>query len=290
MKLDRRMCVCALLAACSQDPIATSANAVTAREPFAQRAPDELALDVSVDGDILAGTLTPPPPQSDADRLLSVRWLSRDGAPRPWRFAREDVLEARFVAHSSAVLVLTREHKLVRLDRPESEGVELDRDVLGPLSLDRAGRTVAYVRGEMPDYQVIRTEIFAGAPRPLAPELVPAWCPTIVDDEVIVVASPEGTPALYRLREGRAPERWTLAPETPLPTGPSAVVVRDRTLVYESDGAVHSLSLDGARGPSLSGASLPMLSSDGASVLVHETDTLRVRAFSLSPARVEASR
>jgi hypothetical protein len=258
---------------CEPSTIDRATPRIEARDPLSLRATDEFVLDVSRTGELLLARELPVPPQSDADRLLEVRWVGAQGS-RVWTFDSEPVLEARFVPSSNALLVLTREHKLVRVEHPERPGdapIELDRDALGPLSIDGAGRYVVYTRGEMPDYQLVRAEIATGQTLALAPTLIPAWCPTILPDasEVLVVASPTGTPAFYRVREGRAPERWELAPDTPLPTGPSAAIIVDRTIVYQSDDAVVSLGLDGSLRASLRDRSLPVLSSDGARVLLH---------------------
>jgi hypothetical protein len=269
-----RLVLVALLASCTQDPVGSVAHRISARDPMALRAHNEVVLDVSSAGELLVGREIPPPPDSDADRLLELRWVTGQGT-RPWRFDGDEVLEARFVPRSSAVLVLTREHALVRVDHPErtqEQGVEIDRAVLGPLSIDSAGRYVVYTRGEMPDYQLVRAEIATASRVALAPTLVPAWCPTIMPDasEVLVVASPTGTPAFYRVREDREPERWDLPAETPLPTGPGAALVIDRSIVFQSDGAVVSLGLDGTLRASLQGRSLPVLSADGTRILLHE--------------------
>jgi hypothetical protein len=285
----------ALETSCEPSAIDRAAPRIEARDPLSLRAADEFVLDVSSAGELLLARELPVPPQSDADRLLEVRWIGARG-PRVWAFDGEPVLEARFVPSSNALLVLTREHTLVRVDHPERTGVppiELDRDALGPLSLDGAGRYVVYTRGEMPDYQLVRAEIATGQTLALAPALIPAWCPTILPDasEVLVVASPTGTPAFYRVREGRAPERWNLAPDTPLPTGPSAAIVVDQTIVYQSDDAVVSLGLDGVLRASLHDRSLPVLSADGARVLVHtsrrEALTVEFTTRALRPTRLE---
>lgn len=56
------------------------------------------------------------------------------------------------------------------------------------MSLDAAGRRVVYTRGDPPELQVVRAEVATGEATPLAPSLVPAWCPALSPDgrEVIV--------------------------------------------------------------------------------------------------------
>ncbi len=260
------------LTACTPDPAPSRRVAPPAPlTPLAQRAPDEVVVDVRADGDALVGRVLPVPPDSDADRALALRWLSRGGA-RAWRFDATPALEARFVPGSGAVLVLTTDHALVRLDAPGAAPVTLDRDAYGPLSLDAAGRRVAYTRGDPPALAVVRAEVATGAVTSLAPSLTPSWCPALSPDgeEVLMVASPEGTPAFYRLRDGAPPARWNLPPDTPLPTGPTAPVIFGDAVVYESDGALRTLGLDGVLRGSLRGVGLPVHVPGAATLLTHD--------------------
>ncbi len=248
------------LCACTPDPAPPRRVAPPAPlAPFAQRASDEVVIDARADGDLLVGRPLPVPENSDADRTLSLRWLTR-GGPRAWRFAGQVALEAHFVPGSGAVLVLTTEHTLLKLDAPEASPATIDREVYGPLSLDATGRRVVYTRGDPPTLEVVCADVSTGTLTPLAPSLTPAWCPALSPDgsEVLVVASPEGTPAFYRIRDGAAPARWEVAPDTPLPTGPSAPVIFGDAVVYESDGALHTLGFDGVSRGSLRGVGLPV--------------------------------
>jgi hypothetical protein len=245
------------LVACT--PEAPPPRRVIAPPPLSFRAADELVVDVAANGDALVGRPLPVPENSDADRTLTVRWLSRAGA-RPWRLRDAPVIDVRFVPRSAALLVLTTAHTLVRLDAPAAAPVVLDRDVHGPLSLDATGRRVVYTRGDPPALEVVRAEIATGVATALAPGLAPAWCPALSPDgsEVLVVASPEGTPSFYRLRDGAPPARWNLPSDTPLPTGPTAPVIFGDAVVYESDGALRTLGLDGTLRGSLAGVGLPV--------------------------------
>ncbi len=253
--LRRSLPLAVILTSCSFEPIAAHTGA---REPLDHRAPDEIVLDLAANNEAIVGRVEPVPEESDADRVLTIRWLTSSGA-RSWRYAGSQALEARFVPHSTALLVVTAQHTLVRVDRADAEAVVLDRDVLGPLSIDEAGRWVVYTRGEMAAYEVMRAEIGTGTTEQMAPDLVPAWCPAITPDgqTVVVVASSDGRPALFRLRQGQPPQRWVVPPGTPLPTGPTAPVWVDSTLVYESDGALQSLRPDGTY-VTLPGLSLPV--------------------------------
>lgn len=274
-----------LLSACSQE----RAPAPVARlAPRSARAADELVLDVSAGGDALLARVLPAPENSDADRTLRVRLVTSNGQRR-WRFGDAAVIEARFVPRSEALLVITTTHELVRLDGPEAAPRVIDQRVFGPLSLDALGRAVVYTRGEMPELQVVRADLATGETRALAPTLVPAWCPTLAGDgrEVITVASPEGTPGLWRIRPDAPPARWELPADTALPTGPSAPVVFGDMLVYESDGALHALGFDGVRRRALPGVSLPVLTVGAPALLAHDA---RHQPVTLLPRDLDAPR
>jgi len=135
----------------------------------------------------------------------------------------------------------------------------------------------------------VRADLRDGSLREMAPGLVPAWCPTLAGDgrEVIVVASPEGTPGLWRLRDDAPPSPWTVPAGTPLPTGPSAPVVFGDALVYESDGALHALGFDGARRRTHPALGLPVLVAGSAALLAQ---TPQHRAVTLSPRDLEPAR
>ena len=280
------LALAAALVACTPEPL--PARRVVAPQPLTLRAPEEVVVDVAANGDALVGRPLPLPENSDADRTLTVRWLTRAGS-RPWRMRDTPVIEARYVPRSAALLVLTTDHTLVRLDAPEAAPVTLDREVHGPLSLDAAGRRVVYTRGDPPALEVVRAEVATGVTTPLAPGLAPSWCPALSPDgrEVLVVASPEGTPSFYRLREGSPSARWNLPSDTPLPTGPTAPVIFGDAVVYESDGALRTLGLDGALRGSLAGVGLPVYV-PGAPTLL--TQDARHRLTLAAPRDLEVTR
>lgn len=86
-------------------------------EALAHRAPAEVVLDVAANGDALVGRVQPAEPDSDADRVLALAWLTRGGR-RPWRGG--DVLEARWISGTTAVLA-HRGGSLLRLAAADLE-------------------------------------------------------------------------------------------------------------------------------------------------------------------------
>jgi hypothetical protein len=104
---------------------------------------------------------------------------------------------------------------------------------------------------------------------------------------VITGASPECTPALWRIRPDAPPTRWELPADTALPTGPSAPVVFGDLLVYESDGALHTLGFDGTRRRALPGVSLPVLTVGSPTLLAHDA---RHQPVTLLPRDLDAPR
>ncbi len=241
--------------------------------PLAHRAPGEVLLDETAHGEALVAEVAPAPEGSDGDRVLRPTWLARDGR-HPWRGG--DVLEARVIPGTTAVLTITTEHVLTRRATPDGAAVELDRDVYGPLSMDAHGTALAYTRGDPPALSLVRYDLRAGRAAVMAEALVPAWSPALSADgsEVVVVASPEGTPSLYRVREGEAPRPWVLPPGSPLPTGPGAPVVFGDALVFEDEAGLHALGLDGVARRSLPGVHGPVLSRDGVTLFAQRGATL----------------
>lgn len=252
---------------------------------LAYREPAEVVLDVAANGDALVARVLPAEPESDADRALAPTRLTREGR-RPWRDA--EVLEARWIPGTTAVLTLTRAHTLTRRPSPDAPAVELDREVYGPLSLDAHGTAVVYTRGEPPALTVVRRDLRTDESVALAPSLVPAWCPALSADgsEVVVVASPEGRPALFRVRVGEAPRPWVLPPDSPLPMGPNAPLVFGDALVFEDESGLHALGFDGTGRRSLPGVVHPVLSADGLGVLaLRGGSLLRLSAVDFEVAR-----
>lgn len=256
----------AMLGALALLGCARTTEAPRASGALAYREAAEVVLDVAANGEALVGRVLPAEPESDADRALAPTRLTREGR-RPWR--DPEVLELRYIPGTTAVLTLTRAHTLTRRPSPDAPAVELDREVFGPLSLDALGTAVVYTRGDPPELTVMRRDLSSGDVVAVAPSLVPAWCPALSADgsEVVVVASPEGHPALFRVRVGEAPRPWVLPPGAPLPMGPNAPLVFGDALVFEDESGLHALGLDGTSRRSLPGVAHPVLSADGLGVL-----------------------
>lgn len=234
-----------MLTACSREPETTRRSAAAITVPGAS---GEFLQDLRPDGVALTAHVEPAPEDSDADRRITVT-LRRDGAEVPWRLAAEPLLDARFIPRHAGILALRADHTLVRLDAPDAQPVVIDRDVDGPLSLDALGRFVAYVRGEVPEVRAYRADLATGAVTEVAPTLAPVWCPALSPDgsEVVLVASVDGAPGLFRVPVGGTPARVTVPAGAALPEGPSAPMVFGDALVFEDARGLRTLSLrDGA--------------------------------------------
>lgn len=191
---------------------------------------DEVLLDAR-GAEVITGRPEPAPEGSDADRVLVARGAGLDG---------RRVLDARFVG--DAVVVLDADHGLRVLDAAGER--LLDRPAEAPLSV--AGDAIAYVRGEMPFFEVARAVPATGEVRALAPDLRPAWSPALSPDgrEVVFATSATGTPRLHRVGHG-----FVDAPRVPtMPGGPAwrggALVLWDEAGVAFVDVATGQLLRD----------------------------------------------
>lgn len=241
----------------------------------ARKAPDEILLDLGADGSALVGRVQPAPEDTDGDRILVVRHLGADGHDAPL-LGGQPLVEARFTGAGYPLLVLDTEHTLSRIAAPGRSPEVLGQTVYGPLSLSLDGRRVAYTRGDPPMLELVRHDLATGQVVAAAPEVVPAWSPALSPDgsEVIFVASPDGRPEFWRVREGAPARRWAeVGAGVPFPTGPSAPVVFGDALVFEDETGVHSLGLDGTLRRSLPGLHNPVLSPHRAALFAGATPT-----------------
>lgn len=217
--------------------------------------PDESILDARADGAFLFARELPPRPDGDGVRQLVARKLV--GARE---IALGTVSDAKLIDRATIVLRADG-----TLERVEDDGAvrPLDRQAFGPLSV-RNGK-VAYVRGEMPELEVVLADVERGAPIALTTGFAPAWCPAIADDGSVVFVSARSSPTeLVRARVGEEPKTlglWKDSPP-PLPEGPLAPIVTGDRLIFESGDAVRVLSLDGVLRKTIPGLHAPVLRGD----------------------------
>ena len=149
----------------------------------------------TVDGEIVlddgvVGVLGPVLPNADHHRIVE---LKEAAGSLP---AGSLVIDARWV---DGVLVAIDSQGRLRV-HDGSERV-LDEQVAPPLAV--RGTRVAYVRGEMPTYEVAWVDVRSGAATALTEGHAPAWNPAIgPDGDVVFVSGRDGTPRLYRVVEG----------------------------------------------------------------------------------------
>ncbi|MEZ4335515.1 MAG: hypothetical protein R3B82_02710 [Sandaracinaceae bacterium] len=204
-----------LLLGCAEP--AAGGRAPLNEAPLPATGADEVILDLRGDAAIV-GRVEPAPPGSDADRVLVLRGAGLDG---------RRALDARFTG--DALVVLGADHVLSALDA-RGETI-LDERVEAPLSV--VGDAVAYVRGEMPDFEVVRAVPATGEVRAVAPQLRPAWSPALSPDgrEVVFATSATGTPRLHRTGRGSVSA-------SRVPTMPGGPAWRGDALVLEDERGV----------------------------------------------------
>jgi hypothetical protein len=214
------------LGACASEPAPADPDAEPAAAASALEAPETatVALDDGIDARVLAA-----PANGDPDRVLALTAPVADlpaGAP---------LLDARRV--DGRLLVLHPDHSLWIHD--DAGRRRVDDGVEAPLSV-RDG-SVAYVRGEMPFFEVVLLPDVDGAPQQLTEGWAPAWNPALGPDRAVVfVSSRDGRPAIYRVRPGQTPER--VASEGAFPSSVHAPTYDGATLRFEDEaGAAHTL-------------------------------------------------
>lgn len=221
---------CLALAGCpskTPEPLERTAVALSA---------GERVIDARGDATLVAREL-PPKPDSDGVRSLVVRWVH---GSQSIALSTEDRPLADAKLTDGAVVVLAKDGVLSRVG---GETRIIDRDAYGPIAV-HAGK-VAYVRGEQPDLEVMLAEIDRGSPRALAPAWKPAWSPAIADDgAVIFVTGRSGGLELARSKLGEATRSLVINPEL-APEGPIGPIVLGDELMFERDGLVHVVGLDG---------------------------------------------
>ena len=202
--------------------IAVEGTAVVADEvaveavAIEEGAVEEVVLDQHADGARLVGRVEPVPPDSDADRVIVLRVVAGDGTCAPGLEGAR-VTDARFVGDDVVTIGADR---VLRLHAQGGQVAELDTEAYEPLSV--AGSQVAYVRGEMPFFEVARADVRTGVVAAVTSGMAPAWSPALTPDgsAIVFVSGAEGAPRLYRVQGSGAPR--ALAPSARTPSSPIA--------------------------------------------------------------------
>lgn len=213
--------------------------------PPRERAGDEIELDRRADGATLFGTLEPFPENADPDRVLVLRTAGLPGSALDG--AR--VLDARFAA--SGIVVLGADHELVLL-RPDGTRVTLDTEAEGPLSVE-ADR-VAYVRGQMPEYELALADLPSLSARTVTQGMAAVWSPALSQDgtEVVFVSSVTGSPRLYRMPASGGEPRL-LPPSDRFPSSPFAPRWEGNVLRFEDERGASSIVIAPSSVPTVPG-------------------------------------
>ncbi len=213
----------------------SNAEALNTTTPSATPAPiaaaydDERVLDVRADGARLLGrALNEPIPNTGVELALSLR-TERDGQPLDPALEGARVLMAAFAG--DAIVILGVDHVL----RAHVGGrtLELDPSAQGPLST--TAHAVAYVRGEMPDYELAVAELTTGTARAWTTGMAPVWCPALSPDgrEAVFVSGVSGVSRLYAITVGGAPR--LLVDEGVFPGSTNAPRFDGTTLSFEDE-------------------------------------------------------
>lgn len=192
-------------------------------------------LDRGPKGARILGRLEPYPPNADPERVLVIRV---EGSPLAAELDGARVTDARFVG--DAIVTITPDH-LLRL-HTKSGSTVLDTEAYGPISV--AGSRIAYVRGEMPFFELASADVETGVATVLTHEMAPVWSPALTPDgdSIVFVSGVEGKPRLYRMTKDGAPEAL---PETArTPTSPVAPYFEDGLLVFEDEQGTAWLDLE----------------------------------------------
>lgn len=201
---------------------------------------DERVLDRRADGARITGHLEPFPPNADPERVLVIHTRGLPAAIAT-QLEGARVVDARFVG--DAVATIGPDHVL-RL-HTQAGVSELDHEAYAPMSV--AGARIAYVRGEMPFFEVARADTTTGAASALTTNMAPAWSPALTPDgeTVVFVSGAGGSPRLYRIEGSGAPEAL---PETArTPASPIAPRFEDGLLVFEDEQGTAWLDLEQGR-------------------------------------------
>lgn len=228
---------CGVLAGCTPEsseprPQTTQAGELTRADETPPEEREAIILEEEDGEPILAGTLEPVRPQTDARRVIVL-----DTHPRGFDLHGQRVLDARTVSDGVVTIGADR----VLRHHTAKSTVELDSDVLGPLSVEAS--RVAYVRGEAPDLHLFVAHLATGRIEPIAPHLAPVWSPVLSEDgrEIVFATAAQGRPQLFR-RDASGQLRRVHSDRTP--SSPRAPVWRDGVVTFEDEQGTVRVNLE----------------------------------------------
>lgn len=213
--VHRSLLTFSLLVACGREPAPEASSAPLTVPSTPSRTPGE-ALASLDEGRAIHVRVLPAPVDADPDRVVTLRV---DGFPE---LDGVEALDAAFVG--DGVAVVTTEHRLRWYAQPGAAPVELDERVEPPLSSE--GTRLAYARGEMPFYAIVRLDVTTGVPEAITDEARSCWSPALAADGSLAYvctqadATNQGRPTLFVRDVGAQGER--ALPTERFPTSPVA--------------------------------------------------------------------
>lgn len=213
--MHRSLLTLSLLVACGREPAPEASTAPLTVPSTPTRAPGE-TLGSLDEGRAIHVRVLPAPVDADPDRVVTLRV---DGFPE---LDGVEALDAAFVG--DGVAVVTTDHRLRWYAQPGAAPVELDERVEPPLSSE--GTRLAYARGEMPFYAIVRLDVTVGTPEAITDEARSCWSPAIAADGSLAYvctqadATNQGRPTLFVRDAGGQGER--ALPTERFPTSPVA--------------------------------------------------------------------
>ena len=252
-----RLALLALALVACRDPAPPGEAAASTSQPLESR--HERVLDVRETGSIV-GTVIPPPPDADPALVHEARWV--DGA----RVQSLGLVQDAVFLSSAQLAVVDGEDTLAIVTRDARRLV--DRHVAPGLAHVPACACLIYVRGEVPDQELVLFDLESSEKRVLSANLGPAWLPALSADgkRVAVASASAGLPGIVLLSlDGtvlaRVPKEG-LAPA--FPQGPDRPVWLGDTLVFRNDRTTAALDLrSGERLWERGGLGPPRLRPDG---------------------------
>ena len=183
--------------ACGREPAPEASTAPLTVPSTPTRAPGE-ALASLDEGRAIHVRVLPAPVDADPDRVVTLRV---DGFPE---LDGVEALDAAFVG--DGVAVVTTDHRLRWYAQPGAAPVELDERVEPPLASE--GTHLAYARGEMPFFAIVRLDVTVRTPETITDETRSCWSPAIAADGSLAYVcthadeTNQGRPTLF-VRDGQ---------------------------------------------------------------------------------------